>query len=163
MSEPGIASAAMRMCGKQKLWITSFEDNSMMTGRLTGTCNSPSTTMSSLPAGSFGSMPSGFEFVTKPISRRQNCLNQHDRKFEVRGNSAANTCMIGFRVAAPAKADQHKNEKGRPSDKKRAHKPVREFEDMIDLVAVLGCVRRLAKKFVNEREATHRICPSLLR
>jgi len=53
--------------------------------------------------------------------------------------------MIGFRVAAPAKADQHKNEKGRPSDKKRAHKPVREFEDMIDLVAVLGGVRRLAK------------------
>src|SRR4029077_640205 len=84
----------------------------------------------------------------------QNSLNQHDRKFEVRGNSAANTRMIGFRVAAPAKADQNKNKKGRPSDKKRTHKTVREFDDVIDLVAVLGGVRRRVEKFVNEREAT---------
>src|SRR6202035_142407 len=93
----------------------------------------------------------------------QNGLDQHDRKLEVRGNSAANTGMIGFRMAAPAKTDQDKNEKGRPSEKKCAHKPVRELDDMIDLVAVFGSVRWLAKKFVNQGEASHRICPNPLR
>jgi hypothetical protein len=34
---------------------------------------------------------------------------------------------------------------------------------VIDLVAVLGSVWRLAQKFVNEREATHHICSNLLR
>ncbi len=71
--------------------------------------------------------------------------------------------MIGLRVAALVKTDQHKNEKGGPSEKKRPHEPVREFENVIDLIAMLGSVWRLTKKFVNEREASHRICPNLLR
>src|SRR5881398_2615493 len=32
---------------------------------------------------------------------QQHRLDQNDRKFEVGGNSAANTCMIGLRLAAP--------------------------------------------------------------
>src|SRR5438034_538866 len=94
---------------------------------------------------------------------QQHRLDQNGRKFEVGGNSAANTCMIGLRLAAPAESDQHKNKKGRPSKEQRAHEPVGEFQNVIDLVAMLGGVWRLAKKFVNEREATHRICPNLLR
>src|SRR5438093_12167879 len=71
MSEPGIASAAMRMCGKQKLWITSFEESSMISGRLTGTCNSPSTTMSSFhmpgPDGQFGRREIGLVTNSNPL------------------------------------------------------------------------------------------------
>src|SRR5947207_7794597 len=46
-------------------------------------------------------------------------------------------------------------QKGRPTEKERTHEPVREFENVIDLVAVLGSVWRLTKKFINEREAIH--------
>src|SRR5438067_2086254 len=75
---------------------------------------------------------------------QQNSLDQHHRKLEVRRNSAANTGVIRFGVAAFAKADQNKNEKGRPTEKERTHEPVREFENVIDLVTVLGRVWRLA-------------------
>ncbi len=71
--------------------------------------------------------------------------------------------MIGFRMTTAAKTDQDKNEKGRPAEEERTHEPVREFEDVIDLVAVLGGIRGLAKKFVNECQATHHICSNLLR
>src|ERR1035441_4086598 len=52
MSEPGISSCAMRICTSAKLWITSLEESSIITGRLTGTCSSFIVTMSSLLAGS---------------------------------------------------------------------------------------------------------------
>ena len=63
--------------------------------------------------------------------------------------------MIGLRLPAFAEANQDKNKKGRPTKKKRAHEPVRELDDMIDLEAMLGSVRRLAEKFVDQREAIH--------
>src|SRR5712664_2670046 len=84
---------------------------------------------------------------------QQDRLDQHNGKFEMGGNSTANTGVIGFRVAAPAKTDQDENEKGRPPKEESAHKPVREFDNVIDLVAMLGGVWREANKFVNEREA----------
>ena len=37
MSEPGIASPAIRMSGIKKSWITSLEESSAITGRSTGT------------------------------------------------------------------------------------------------------------------------------
>src|SRR5258707_1284166 len=82
---------------------------------------------------------------------QQHGLDQHNGKLEVGRNSTANTGVIGFRVAALAKPDQDENEKGRPPKEERAHKPVREFDNVIDLVAMLGGVWREANKFVNER------------
>src|SRR5262249_58993678 len=85
----------------------------------------------------------------------KNRLDQDDRKLKVRRNSTADTIMIRPRLAAFPKTDQDKNEKSGPTGKQRAHEPVRELEDVVDLVAMFGCIRRLAEKFVNEREAIH--------
>ena len=70
-------------------------------------------------------------------------------------DAAAHASVIGFGMTAFVETDQDKNEKDRPANKKRAHEPMREFENVIDLVAVLGCVRRLSQKFVDERETIH--------
>jgi len=95
-------------------------------------------------------------------AQEQHGFDQNNGELEVRGDTAANTGMIGFRMATSAKADQNKKKKGRPSEKQRAHKPVRELQNVIDLIAVLRRVGRLAEKFVNERKATH-TCSNLLR
>ena len=55
-------------------------------------------------------------------------------------------------MAALMKANQNVNEKNRPADEKKRHEPMAELEDVIDLKAVLGSIRLLAEKFVNERE-----------
>ena len=81
----------------------------------------------------------------------------------MRRNAAAHAGVIGLGMAAFVETNQHKNEKKRPSKEQRSHEPVREFQDVIDLIAVLGGVRRLAEKFINEREAIHQTCPNLLR
>src|SRR4029077_17032035 len=93
-------------------------------------------------------------------TEEQHRFDQDNGKFQVSGNTAADTFVIGSRMATLAEANQNKNEKGRPPDEEHPHEPVAEFEDVIDLVAVLGCVRRLAEELVDERQATH-ICPSL--
>jgi hypothetical protein len=43
-----------------------------------------------------------------------------------------------------AETDQNENEKRRPANEEGAHEPVAEFEDVIDLVTMLGGVGRLA-------------------
>ncbi len=58
-------------------------------------------------------------------------------------------------MATLVEANQNKDEKRRPTNEERAHEPVAELDDVIDLVTVLGSVRRLAEKFVDERKATH--------
>ncbi len=45
------------------------------------------------------------------------------------------------------KADQPTN--------RRAHEPMAELQDVIDLITMLGNVWRLAEKFVDKREASH--------
>src|SRR5262249_58785825 len=69
----------------------------------------------------------------------KNRLDQDDRKLKVRRNSTADTIMIRPRLAAFPKTDQDKNEKSGPTGKQRAHEPVRELEDVVDLVAMFGC------------------------
>ena len=70
--------------------------------------------------------------------------------------------MIGGGMAAFSETDQNENEESRPPDKKCAHEPMAELEDVVDLVAVLGRVRWLPEKLVDEREAIHTF-PNLLR
>ena len=53
------------------------------------------------------------------------------------------------------KADQNKNKIGGPPDKERAHEPMAKLDDVIDLIAVLRSIRRLAEELIDEREATH--------
>ena len=45
--------------------------------------------------------------------------------------------------------------KTRPSDKERAHEPMAELDDVIDLVAVLGGIRRQADQFVDQGKLIH--------
>ncbi len=47
--------------------------------------------------------------------------------------------------------------KGGPSEKKRRHKPMAEFQDVIDLESMLRGVRRLAEELINqgERQINH--------
>src|SRR6266568_726061 len=61
--------------------------------------------------------------------------------------------MIGGGMAAFSETDQNENEESRPADKKCAHEPMAELEDVVDLVAVLGRVRWLPEKLVDAREA----------
>jgi len=63
--------------------------------------------------------------------------------------------MIGLGMAAFAKTNQDVNEKQRPANEERAHEPVAELKDVIDLISVLGRVRGLTEEFVDQREATH--------
>ena len=63
--------------------------------------------------------------------------------------------MIGGGMAAFSETDQNENEESRPADKKSAHEPMAELEDVVDLVAVLGRVRWLPEKLIDEREAIH--------
>ena len=75
----------------------------------------------------------------------QDGFNQHDGKFQMRGNAALHAFVIGDRMLAFAEAQEHVNEENRPTDKERAHEPMAELDDVIDLVAVLGSIRRQAR------------------
>ena len=70
--------------------------------------------------------------------------------------------MIRSRLSPFAKPNQHENKKCRPTNKQRAHEPVTELEDMIDLISMRGGIRRLAQEFIDQRQAIH-ICSDLPR
>src|SRR6476620_3227625 len=53
-------------------------------------------------------------------------------------------------MAAAVKTEQNINEVDRPPDKERAHEPMAELNDVIDLKSVLGSIRRLAEELVNQ-------------
>src|ERR1041385_4194752 len=95
-------------------------------------------------------------------AEQQNRLDQNDRELEVRRYSTPHAGMIGRGMTAFAKADQNENKKKRPTNEERAHKPMGKLENMIDLIAVLGRIRRLTKKLVDQREASHTY-PNFLR
>src|SRR5436190_16603570 len=80
----------------------------------------------------------------------------------MRRNSAAHTDMIGNRLATLPKPNQDVNEKSRPPEEQRGHKPVTKLNDMIDLIAVRGSVERLTQKLVDQCKAIH-TCSSLPR
>src|ERR1700716_2231732 len=88
-------------------------------------------------------------------SDEEHGFDQDDRKLEVRRDSTLNSLIIGFGMSAFAESKQKKRKIGGPADKKRTHEPVAEFDDVIDLIAVLGCVRRHSEKFVDDAEIKH--------
>src|SRR4051794_38501427 len=70
----------------------------------------------------------------------EDCFNQNDRKLEMGGNSALHALVVGDGMAASAKTKQHVNKERRPAHKERPHEPMRELDDVIDLVAMLGSI-----------------------
>jgi hypothetical protein len=67
----------------------------------------------------------------------------------MRRDAAPDTLVIGNRMPPFPKANENKNKKCRPTQEKRAHEPVAELDDVVDLVAVGGSVWRLAKEFID--------------
>src|SRR5258708_27203943 len=94
-------------------------------------------------------------------SKQEHCFDQNDGEFQMCRDPTTHAGMIGAGLPAFVEADQNENEKRRPAHEERAHEPMGELKNVIDLVTVLRGVRRLAEKLVDEREATH-ISPSLL-
>src|SRR3954464_8689644 len=66
----------------------------------------------------------------------------------MRRDMAAHASIIGSRLAALPKPNQHVNKKSRPPDEQGGHEPVTKLNDMIDLIAMGGSVGRLAQKLV---------------
>ena len=85
----------------------------------------------------------------------QDRFDQDDGEFEVSRDPALHAFMIGDRMAALPETEQNINEKCGPSDKERAHEPMGELDDVIDLVAVLRSVRRHADELVEKSEPIH--------
>jgi len=54
--------------------------------------------------------------------------------------------MIGLAMATFVKTYQHENEVGGPPDEERAHEPMTELDDVIDLEAVVRGVHRLTEE-----------------
>src|SRR5437016_14647574 len=92
---------------------------------------------------------------------KKHSLDQDDGEFQMRRDAAPHTAVIRTRLSAPPEPNQRKNKKRRPADKQRAHEPMTEFDDVVDLISMRGSIRGLAQKFIDQREATH-ICSSLL-
>src|SRR6267143_3073763 len=85
----------------------------------------------------------------------ENGFDQDDRKLEVRGDSTFNSLIIGLGMAAPAESNQNESKIGGPAEEERTHEPVAEFDDVVDLISVLGRVRRHSEKFVDDAETKH--------
>src|SRR5438132_8069794 len=78
------------------------------------------------------------------------------------GNAARYTFVIGQGMATAVITKEHVNKKSYPTDKERAHEPMAKLDDMIDLIAVLGRVRRHTEQFVDQGKPIH-IAINLLR
>src|SRR6476619_1952387 len=89
-------------------------------------------------------------------------LDQNNRKFQVSRDAAGYTVMVCHRVTTFVKTPEDEKEKCRPSEKERAHEPMTELDDVIDLIAMLGGIRWQADQFVDQGETSH-ISPSLRR
>src|ERR1043166_4236884 len=70
-------------------------------------------------------------------SNEQHRLDEDHREFQVSGDSALNPLVIGNRVAAFAETHQDIDKESRPADKERAHEPMAELDDVIDLKNML--------------------------
>src|ERR1700686_1188234 len=92
----------------------------------------------------------------------QDGLDEDDGKFQVRGDATLDAFVIGDGMFPFAETHKDINEEDRPTEKERAHEPVAELDDVIDLVAVLRSIRRHADELVDQGEATH-IYPGLRR
>src|SRR5205814_64571 len=93
-------------------------------------------------------------------AEQQNGFDQNHAKFQMRGDAAFNTSMIGGGMASFPETNQNENEERRPAEKERPHEPVAELEDVVDLIPMGGSVRRLTEEFINQRQATHLLSSS---
>src|SRR5207244_12527208 len=82
-------------------------------------------------------------------------FNQDHGEFQMGGNTAGYSFVIGHGMAGAMITNEAIEEKGQPTDEKRAHEPMAKLDDMIDLVAVLGRVRRHTEQYVHEGQRTH--------
>src|SRR3954447_15802259 len=65
-------------------------------------------------------------------AEKKHRFDQDHGKFEVSGDTRFHTLMVGNRVPAFSKSDEHINEVAEPSDKQRGHEPMTELENMVD-------------------------------
>src|SRR3954454_575464 len=91
----------------------------------------------------------------------QDNVDKHNRELEVSRDRAGHALIIGAWITAAAEADKNVSEEGGPADEERAHEPVGELEDVVDLKAVLRNVRRLAEELVNQSEAINHTAQDL--
>ena len=89
-------------------------------------------------------------------------FNQDHREFQMGGNAACYTFVIGHGMAAAVITEEYVNKETKPTDEKCAHEPMAKLDDMIDLIAVFGRVRRYTEEFVDQGKAIH-IAINLLR
>src|SRR4029453_16492660 len=105
----------------------------------------------------------GWEFVHALCPKRdreaeqEHGFNQDNREFQMRRDAAFHSVGMSTRMPPFPEANQKENKKRRPTKEERAHKPVAELDDVIDLISVRGGVRRHSQKFIDQREAIH-IC-----
>src|SRR6266513_1139832 len=71
------------------------------------------------------------------------------------GNAAGDAFVIGHRMSAAVITKEHINKKNKPPDEKRTHEPMAKLDDVIDLVAVFGSIRRHTEQFVDQGKTTH--------
>jgi hypothetical protein len=71
------------------------------------------------------------------------------------GNAARYTIVIGHRMAAVVITKEHVNKESKPADEERTHEPMAKLDDVIDLVAVFGSIRRQTEQFVDQGKPIH--------
>src|SRR5438309_1635180 len=82
-------------------------------------------------------------------------FNQDHREFQMGGNAARYTFVIGHGMAAAVITKEHINKESKPTDEEGAHEPMAKLDDMIDLIAVLGRVRGYTQEFVDQGKTIH--------
>src|SRR5437588_63881 len=88
-------------------------------------------------------------------SHQQHRFDEHDRKLQVRRDSARDPFVVSDRITTAPKTNQDINKKCRPPNKKSGHEPMAKLQNVINLVAVFRGVWRLAEKFIDQGQAMH--------
>ena len=58
-------------------------------------------------------------------------------------------------MAAAMKTNENKQKEDQPSNEEGSHEPVTKLQDVIDLVAVFGGIRRLTEELVDQGKLIH--------
>ncbi len=95
-------------------------------------------------------------------AKEKDRLHEHDHEFQVRGCLGLHAVVVGLGMARATEADERKEEERGPAHKKQQHDPVHEFEHLVHLETMFGCVGGKAQKFVQHISfvgATGRLSP----
>ena len=63
--------------------------------------------------------------------------------------------VMAIKMAATMKTYENKQKEDQPPNEESGHEPVTKLQDVIDLVAVFGGIRRLPHKLINQGELIH--------